>query len=292
MKGGLSHPVIFGKSKDSILVPEIMEQTVAENPNWFSNNTPNYSNNHLTPATTRVLTDEKGHSIKIRVASPPPQRQAQLAKLHQQQQLQQKLQLAHDKDLESCALSLGVKEGSEKSYCDDDFSRVTPGKIYRHPEELENYLKSPRAKRTKLLMPSERSPKLNRSFKGNEHYVRSLSPQPKTWFSCKENQPVKVVSLGATNSSVKAREEEVTQYGGDNFNESFELKRQTIKVDEAFEGEPASRQHSSCEGKKEGKLPSSDRDIEASSDLSSAGHKGRRSHAMYVLLCSHHCATR
>lgn len=26
------------------------------------------------PATTRVLTDEKGHSIKIRIASPPPQR--------------------------------------------------------------------------------------------------------------------------------------------------------------------------------------------------------------------------
>lgn len=29
---------------------------------------------------TRVLTDEKGHSIKIRIASPPPRRQRQLAR--------------------------------------------------------------------------------------------------------------------------------------------------------------------------------------------------------------------
>lgn len=43
----------------------------------------------LSATTTRVLTDEKGHSIKIRIASPPPQRQSQLAKLHQKQQQQQ-----------------------------------------------------------------------------------------------------------------------------------------------------------------------------------------------------------
>lgn len=61
-------------------------------------------------ATTRVLTDEKGHSIKIRLASPPPQRQAALAKIHQkarEQQLQQQQQL---QELSSCVIGLPSSE--------------------------------------------------------------------------------------------------------------------------------------------------------------------------------------
>lgn len=55
--------MIFGKSKDCILVPE--EPSACSGGDF-----------RRQQATTRVLTDEKGHSIKIRVASPPPQRLA------------------------------------------------------------------------------------------------------------------------------------------------------------------------------------------------------------------------
>lgn len=55
----------------------------------------------VSQVTTRVLTDEKGHSIKIRIASPPPQRQSQLMKLHQQrqQQAEQPNWITFDEDL-------------------------------------------------------------------------------------------------------------------------------------------------------------------------------------------------
>lgn len=65
----LQHQVIFCKSKDHILVPEITYQAYGEQPDSLTASEPQ------TPSsTTRVLTDEKGHSIKIRIASPPPQR--------------------------------------------------------------------------------------------------------------------------------------------------------------------------------------------------------------------------
>lgn len=125
-EGNQQHPIIFGKSKDSILVPDYLEsgpdetnasststtttttamtvtamtttgattnnqmrskcQLAGNNKSGFYANDADFAQ----LVTTRVLTDENGHSIKIRVASPPPQRQAQLAKLHklalQQQQ--------------------------------------------------------------------------------------------------------------------------------------------------------------------------------------------------------------
>lgn len=122
------HQIIFGKSKDSILVPDFVCTKVES-----SQAKTNSSNNKLTreklqlesfpsageqnlaldqqannlhnqnrpetildfnypTVTTRVLTDEKGHSIKIRIASPPPQRQGQLIKLHQQQQRKEERQ--------------------------------------------------------------------------------------------------------------------------------------------------------------------------------------------------------
>lgn len=62
-------------------------------------------------ATTRVLTDNSGHSIKIRLASPPPQRQAALLKMHQsarEQQLQ-KQQRQQQQDT-SCVISLPLSE--------------------------------------------------------------------------------------------------------------------------------------------------------------------------------------
>lgn len=83
--------MIFGKSKDSILVPEFYANFVQQGgrPDWSSEVpvggdtlaecAPN--DDSTAPAcTTRVLTDEKGHSIKIRIASPPPRRQRQLAR--------------------------------------------------------------------------------------------------------------------------------------------------------------------------------------------------------------------
>lgn len=125
------HPIIFGKSKDSILVPDYLESATRRitttntsglnqslnrrQKDWNLDLSADLSSSNQTekerqpsclldansksgffasdadfaPVTTRVLTDENGHSIKIRVASPPPQRQAQLAKLHliKQQQL-------------------------------------------------------------------------------------------------------------------------------------------------------------------------------------------------------------
>lgn len=110
--------MIFGKSKDSILVPDYLESKLETNTMTTTTPTPTMSaasmaaltmsSNHSQmilnrclsasnnrsgfyasdadfgqPVTTRVLTDENGHSIKVRIASPPPQRQAQLAKLHQ-----------------------------------------------------------------------------------------------------------------------------------------------------------------------------------------------------------------
>jgi len=51
--------------------------------------------------TTRVLTDEKGHSIKIRLASPPPRRQRQLADQFERQ------------PAPVCALSPAWQEGRE-----------------------------------------------------------------------------------------------------------------------------------------------------------------------------------
>lgn len=96
------HPIIFGKSKDSILVPEFLQDHQLEDhlENCFADAEHNTTTaatatggHHQTTTasqqtTTHVLTDEKGHSIKIRIASPPPQRQSQLAKLHKKQQQQ------------------------------------------------------------------------------------------------------------------------------------------------------------------------------------------------------------
>lgn len=132
---GLSqHPIIFGKSKDSILVPEFTceQQQQQQQFNYhqqFNNlsaaaaaatsssnqqqqyeqltgdaspldqeyhlssitgDLVSFGSEYQVQATTHVLTDEKGHSIKIRIASPPPQRQSQLAKLHKQHQQQQR----------------------------------------------------------------------------------------------------------------------------------------------------------------------------------------------------------
>jgi hypothetical protein len=143
------HQIIFGKSKDSILVPELVcgstnktNKTNAQQAQYERYDWPNERNKKLTPeklqqerhdranssngapvlggrghelarsrpasaepptdyynyppATTRILTDENGHSIKIRIASPPPQRHDQLARLHLQQQQQQQQRLDDD----------------------------------------------------------------------------------------------------------------------------------------------------------------------------------------------------
>lgn len=78
---GQHHPVIFGKSKDSILVPEFYSSFVQQ-PGWPA--AQELAAEADAPpsdlSVTRVLTDDKGHSIKIRVASPPPRRQRQLAR--------------------------------------------------------------------------------------------------------------------------------------------------------------------------------------------------------------------
>lgn len=133
------HPIIFGKSKDSILVPDYLESSNDEattksptstttmttttmmstttsgcyqramnkSSSAASNNKSGFCDSgadFVQSVTTHVLTDENGHSIKIRVASPPPQRQAQLAKLHliarkQQQAINQQV-TGSEKDIE------------------------------------------------------------------------------------------------------------------------------------------------------------------------------------------------
>lgn len=84
------HPLIFCKTKDShILVPQIIcsqsnDSDEAANSgdcdrdqqfNGAFNNTDHYLHKPQgATVTTRVLTDDSGHSIKIRIASPPPPR--------------------------------------------------------------------------------------------------------------------------------------------------------------------------------------------------------------------------
>lgn len=117
-------------------------------------------------ATTRVLTDEKGHSIKIRLASPPPQRQAALAKLHekarhqqQQQQQQQELscvvrlspvgeelkQRTKEEELPSISGAISARylaaDGQESSSGNEQKQQQAP------QTTLKRYLKSPEPNR-------------------------------------------------------------------------------------------------------------------------------------------------
>lgn len=101
----IEYPMIFCKTKDHILMPEIRICSQEEETrnaiigqehltqlNGCKDDGQNDSRNHdhrveyyhcdesKSTTVTRVLTDDSGHSIKIRIASPPPRRQQ-----HQQQ---------------------------------------------------------------------------------------------------------------------------------------------------------------------------------------------------------------
>lgn len=98
-------------------------------------------------ATTRVLTDEKGHSIKIRIASPPPQRH-QVARQQQQYQQQQQqhresvISLGQGSD---SPLMSGCRRASSQLSSDDQFpstevqsaDRGGHGGVFRSPEPIK-----------------------------------------------------------------------------------------------------------------------------------------------------------
>lgn len=169
--GQQQHQIIFGKSKDSILVPNVVCSTVAISSSGASNGLPEHNNSkeaggnngtqqlqlaqqerklqledgmndegqeeaeeilEYSPVTTRVLTDEKGHSIKIRIASPPPQRQSQLVKLHKRQQDQmqeQQQQQQHRDSVASDSPLISIGSISPASLAFDGAERGVSGTV-------------------------------------------------------------------------------------------------------------------------------------------------------------------
>lgn len=160
------HPIIFGKSKDSILVPDFNGTATSKT---TTTTTTTQIRNHSVDSTssshqlmsntdadlcyqTRVLTDEKGHSIKIRVASPPPQRH----QVNRQQQEQQPAAASQHRDsvvsLGGCPESSLINGDRRDSYVkfsssDEHNNNNNQLDTGRHWSSNHSSFRSPRLKR-------------------------------------------------------------------------------------------------------------------------------------------------